>query len=198
VSLTQYFSSHAMCGAMLARMRQPGRPRLEIVIVVNAKPEAMKEELAVGLRQAKNLSRLTQAASELGHQLGIYGSRCEGDAPDRPATYIHSKLLLVDDRFLSVGSANCTNRSMGVDTELQVSWEATAHDEADEQLRERIRAVRVSLLEEHAGLENAPATARTVALDDSEAWSRASIGSHRPTTLGSCGRGLRARANGCS
>ena len=28
-------------------------------------------------------------------------------------TYIHSKLMVVDDRFLTVGSANTTNRSLG-------------------------------------------------------------------------------------
>jgi len=165
---TQYFSSHAISEALLARMRQPERPALEIVIVVNAKPEALKEELAVGLRQTKILSQLTQTAGAFGHQLGIYGSRCDGDAPDRLATYIHSKLLIVDDRLLSVGSANWTNRSMGVDTELQVSWEATGDAEADRQLCERIRAVRVSLLEEHAGLEGAAPGAPTVDLDSIE------------------------------
>ncbi|HTV18833.1 MAG TPA: phospholipase D-like domain-containing protein [Polyangiaceae bacterium] len=165
---TQYFSSRAIGEAMLARMRQPERPRLEIVIVVNAKPEALKEELAVGLRQTQILSRLTQAAAAFGHQLGVYGSRCDGDAPDRPDTYIHSKLLSVDDRFLSVGSANWTNRSMGVDTELQVTWEATGHAEADRQLCERIRAVRVSLLREHAGLDADASAAPVVDLDGIE------------------------------
>lgn len=31
--------------------------------------------------------------------------------------------MLVDDRFLTAGSANLTNRSMGTDSELHVSWE---------------------------------------------------------------------------
>lgn len=151
---TQYFSSSAISRAFVERMRQPDRPRLEIVIILNAKPEAMKEEIAVGLRQAKVLTRVTRAASETGHHLGIYGSLCEGDAPDRPSTYIHSKLLVADDRFLTVGSANLTNRSMGVDTELHASWEATGTSDAALQLRERIRGLRVSLLAEHTGLEH--------------------------------------------
>jgi phosphatidylserine/phosphatidylglycerophosphate/cardiolipin synthase-like enzyme len=152
---TQYFSSHAVCDAFIARMRELERPRLQIVVILNDKPEAMKEELAVGLRQAKTLMRLAQAASETGHALGIYGTLSDGDAPDRPSTYIHSKLLIVDDRFLTVGSANLTNRSMGVDTELHASWEASAGSDADQQLIERIRALRVSLLAEHTGLAEA-------------------------------------------
>jgi phospholipase D1/2 len=156
---TQYFSSRAMCDALVARMRQAERERLEIVLVINAKPEALKEELAVGLRQAKILTLLSQTASATSHRLGVYHTRCDGDAPDRPSTYIHSKLLVVDDRFLTVGSANLTNRSMGVDTELNVSWEATATSEEDRQLRRRIESFRVSLLAEHTGLDHDEALA---------------------------------------
>jgi phospholipase D1/2 len=156
---TQYFSSRAICEALVARMRQAERPGLEIVMVINAKPEALKEELAVGLRQAKILTRLAQTAGGTGHRLGIYHTLSAGDAPERPSTYIHSKLLVVDDRFLTVGSANLTNRSMGVDTELHVSWEATGSSEHDAQLRQRIEAFRVSLLAEHTGLDHDEALA---------------------------------------
>jgi phosphatidylserine/phosphatidylglycerophosphate/cardiolipin synthase-like enzyme len=64
-------------------------------------------------------------------------------------------LLIVDDRFLTVGSANLTNRSMGVDTELHASWETGAASDADQQTIDRIRALRVSLLAEHTGLAEA-------------------------------------------
>lgn len=156
---TQYFSSTTICDALVARMRQAERPRLEIVMVINAKPEAVKEEFAVGLRQAKILMRLAQTADSTAHHLGIYHTLCAGEAPDRASTYIHSKLLLVDDRFLTVGSANLTNRSMGVDTELHVSWETTGMSEQDAQLRQRVQAFRVSLLAEHTGLDHDDALA---------------------------------------
>lgn len=149
---TQYFSSHALCEALVSRMQAAGRRRLEIVIIVNAKPEALKEEIAIGLRQAKVLTRLAKVAAETQHGFGAYLTFADGDAKTRPATYIHSKLLSIDDRFLTVGSANLTNRSMGVDTELNVSWEAAGVSDDDHQLRTHIRGVRVSLLAEHAGL----------------------------------------------
>jgi hypothetical protein len=57
--------------------------------------------------------------------------------------------MIVDDRFLTVGSANLTNRSMGFDSELHVSWE---HEGDDGGLVNAIRNVRVSLLAEHTGL----------------------------------------------
>jgi phospholipase D1/2 len=149
---TQYFSSHAICEALVKRMRAAERGRLEIVVIVNAKPEALKEEIAVGLRQAKILTRLSATAAETQHAFGVYFTLCDGVAPDRVATYIHSKLLSVDDRFLTIGSANFTNRSMGVDTELNVAWEAAGVSDDERRLREHIRAVRVSLLAEHTGL----------------------------------------------
>jgi phospholipase D1/2 len=151
---TQYFSSWRMREALARRMRASGRPRPEIVIVVNEEAEALKEELAVGLRQARNLDTLRDIASKTGCALGCYFSVCDGAHETFRATYIHSKLMIVDDRFLTVGSANFTNRSMGVDSELHVAWE---HDGRAGPLVEAIRQVRVSLLAEHAGLAAADA-----------------------------------------
>ena len=39
-------------------------------------------------------------------------------------TMIHSKIMVIDDRFLRVGSANLNNRSMGADTECDLAIEA--------------------------------------------------------------------------
>jgi phosphatidylserine/phosphatidylglycerophosphate/cardiolipin synthase-like enzyme len=151
---TQYLSSRRMREALARRMRASGRPRPEIVIVVNEQAEALKEELAVGLRQARNLEMLRDIASRTGCALGCYFSLCDGPHETFRATYIHSKLMIVDDRFLTIGSANLTNRSMGLDSELHVAWE---HEGEDDWLIETIRNVRVSLLAEHAGLSAAAA-----------------------------------------
>jgi hypothetical protein len=69
------------------------------------------------------------------------------DGQDIPI-YLHAKVMLIDDRFLTVGSANCTNRSMAVDTELNVAWEALADGG---ELGRSIRSARISLLREHCG-----------------------------------------------
>jgi phospholipase D1/2 len=151
---TQYLSSRRIREALVRRMRAAGRPRPEMVIIVNEHAEALKEELAVGLRQARNLQVLRNIAAGTGSALGCYFSLCDGAHETFRATYIHSKLMIVDDRFLTVGSANLTNRSMGLDSELHVTWE---HEQEDGPLIDTIRNVRVSLLAEHAGLSGADA-----------------------------------------
>jgi len=159
---TQYFSSRRVCDALVRRMRETAKPRLDIVIVVNERAEAIKEELAVGLRQAENLETLRHVAAETGHALGCYGTLARGAKDGEPLpTYIHSKVLVIDDGFLTIGSANLTNRSMGIDSELHASWEA----DGDAALRRRIRRVRVSLLAEHAGV-TARADVRSLAALD--------------------------------
>jgi phosphatidylserine/phosphatidylglycerophosphate/cardiolipin synthase-like enzyme len=161
---TQYFSSRRIYEALAARMRSAARQRLEIVVVVNERAEALKEELAVGLRQADNLQRLRRIAAETDHNLGLYFSLCDGPTDAFRATYIHSKILLVDDRFLTVGSANFTNRSMGTDSELHASWDVRGADAPARRLARAIRRVRVSLLAEHGGLSGSAAIRQLVSI----------------------------------
>jgi phospholipase D1/2 len=147
---SQYFSSQAIYASLIARMTAPDRPRLQIVMIL---PDRLPltEELFLGLPQVKMLRSLQQVAERTGHSLRVYSSTTLEDDGQRRMTFIHSKLLLVDDRFLTVGSANATNRSMGLDTELNVSWEA-ADPAREPELVAAIRGVRTSLLAEHSGL----------------------------------------------
>ncbi len=59
---------------------------------------------------------------------------------------VHSKVMIVDDRLLRVGSANVNNRSMGTDTECDLGAEAVN----DRQLAQ-IASVRNRLLADHCG-----------------------------------------------
>jgi phospholipase D1/2 len=147
---TQYFSSRELCDALSARIRAVGAP-LQIVLVLNMEAETMKEQIAIGLAQAKVLKDLRFAVTGTRHQLGIYYTVPEPKGPEEPelATYIHAKVMVVDDRFLNVGSANLTNRSASVDTELNASWESAERSGA---LYESIRAARLNLLAEHVGV----------------------------------------------
>lgn len=145
----QYFSSQAVFRALIDRMRLGGG-KLQIVLVLPGKMHAYVEELSLGLTQMKMTRTLRQVAEETGHALGIYWTAADGATGGSTQTYIHSKVLLVDDHFLSIGSANTTNRSMGLDSELNISWEADP--EGEKELARAIRRVRVKLMAEHAGL----------------------------------------------
>jgi phosphatidylserine/phosphatidylglycerophosphate/cardiolipin synthase-like enzyme len=144
----QYFSSEALYKGLLRRMAKKKRSPLEIVLVIAKDAEGLLEQLSIGVAQNRIVRGLQQAARDNGHHLGIYYPASAGVDGTELATYIHSKFLLVDDRFLSVGSANMNNRSMGYDTELNVSWEA---GRTDHELAGSIGNVRVDLLAEHTG-----------------------------------------------
>ena len=165
---TQYFSSQKIGEALVNRLREQGRAALDVVLVLNMQAETMKEQLAVGLAQAKVLSDVRDAAKDTSHHLGVYytvPASKDGQEPER-ATYIHAKLMIVDDQFLNVGSANLTNRSTSVDTELNATYEADAHDGP---LRGSIQRFRLGLLAEHLGDPDGTLSfdhGRVAALDD--------------------------------
>lgn len=84
-------------------------------------------------------------------RLGIYYSIAKTKTGLEISKLIHSKLLLIDDRFLTVGSANAANRSLGLDTELNVSWEASSGSHGE--LVRSIQHLRIDLLAEHTGVD---------------------------------------------
>ena len=145
----QYFSSQVVFWSLVARMSMTERPPLQVIMIL---PDRLPltEELFLGLPQMRMIRTLQQVAEKTGHTLSVYSS-AEMDHGNRKMTFIHSKLLLIDDRFLTIGSANATNRSMGLDTELNVAWE-TEPGGGEEDMAAAIRALRASLLAEHAGL----------------------------------------------
>lgn len=148
---TQYFSSRHIADAFEARMRDASKSTLDLTFIINIAGETLKETIAVGLSQAANIDRLRRVAAETGHRLGFYITvpGCgEGESPGEVTTYMHSKLMIVDDRWLCLGSANLTNRSMAVDTELNITVTA---EHAGDGVSQALRQLRASLLTEHLG-----------------------------------------------
>ena len=123
---TQYFSSTRICDALVERMRAPRAPAPGDRGRGQRARRGAEGRDRRGAAPGQEPGAAAAGGGETGHALGLYYSLSDGAGKDQRATYIHSKLLAVDDRFLTVGSANLTNRSMGVDSELHVSWEAPA------------------------------------------------------------------------
>ena len=145
---TQYVTSRCVRDALVARMRETKRTKLDIVLVLPHKPEKFKEEFTIGQPQASVLDAVAQAAREGGHALGIYNVAAPDPTTGGLYVYIHAKLMIVDDRFFTMGSANLANRSMTVDSEINAVWVAGPGDAA---AHNAIRRVRMRLLLEHLG-----------------------------------------------
>jgi phospholipase D1/2 len=141
---TQYFTSRSIASALLSRLRDETKTKLQIVVVLPRGADTGKEKFALGEAQSMVLGALEETARTTGHEL-LFLCSAIGNGED--TTFIHSKVLIVDDLFLSVGSANMTERSMGLDSELSLFWQANG----DEALAADITNVRASLLAEHSG-----------------------------------------------
>ena len=69
------------------------------------------------------------------------------DGDKQKTIHIHSKLMIVDDKFLHIGSSNMNNRSMGFDTECDLTLTASTEAHA-----KKINDIRNDLIREHTGL----------------------------------------------
>lgn len=144
---TQYLTSRVVLEALLRRIRDQKRAPLNMVLVMPDDADTPKERIALGQLQLEVIESLCQAAEGCSF-LRLFVSMPAGAQEHEPATYIHSKILIVDDRFLCVGSANTTNRSLSLDSELCLSWET---EEATSPLGRSIAQIRAELLAEHSG-----------------------------------------------
>jgi phospholipase D1/2 len=149
----QYFTSQAIVQSMIRRMVDKNRPKLDIFMLLPDGGHSKKEALVIGTRQNLMLWLVKEFARVHGHQVRVLKSCTKAD--DRlVATFIHSKVMVVDDRFITVGTANLMNRSMRLDHELNLSFDAALLEgKQQRELIRDIRAVRCSLMAEHAGLE---------------------------------------------
>jgi phospholipase D1/2 len=142
---SQYFASRKIAEAMARRLREPDGP--EIVVVNPDSADGWLEEKVMGSSRARLLRLIGK--SDIHDRFRLYTPVTEAGEP----IYVHAKVLVMDDRLLRVGSSNLNNRSMGFDTECDLSIEAP--HEADAALRRRIVGLRHDLLAEHLGVENA-------------------------------------------
>ncbi|HEY5600201.1 MAG TPA: VTT domain-containing protein, partial [Candidatus Manganitrophaceae bacterium] len=141
----QYFTSRRLFEALIKRITRKDRRPIEIVLILPEKTQNWKEHLAIGFEQRRLIQRLETTAKKHGSPLGVYTpvKRGIGDLPPQ-SIYVHSKILIVDHRLLSIGSANTTNRSLGLDTECNITLEAE-----DDHRREEIALASFTLLGEH-------------------------------------------------
>jgi phosphatidylserine/phosphatidylglycerophosphate/cardiolipin synthase-like enzyme len=101
------------------------------------------ERLIMGFNRDRLIRRLKRA-DQFG-RLRIWYPQISADGGPQQIL-VHSKLIIVDDLLIRVGSSNLNNRSVGLDTECDLAIEATRDDS-----RRAIARVRNQLLAEHVG-----------------------------------------------
>lgn len=140
----QYLASRTIVEALAARLREDDGP--DIVIVLARRGNNPLERGTMDSARHR-LIQLLWESDEHG-RLGIYWPVTDGDAP----IYVHSKVLVVDDRLLRIGSSNFNNRSMGFDSECDVAIEAQPAEPGHDGLRREIALFRDELVAEHLGV----------------------------------------------
>jgi phosphatidylserine/phosphatidylglycerophosphate/cardiolipin synthase-like enzyme/uncharacterized membrane protein YdjX (TVP38/TMEM64 family) len=140
----QYFTAPRIAAALEKRLSEPDGP--EVVLVLRLLSHGWLEEHTMHILRTRLIERLRR--NDRHGRFRVYyphvpnlGQGCCLD--------VHSKLMIVDDRILRVGSSNLCNRSFGLDTEADVAIEARGRSA----VAATIRGVRDRLLAEHLNVE---------------------------------------------
>lgn len=139
---SQYFTNDRLSQALAARLREPDGP--EVIVVAPRDCEGWLEKQTMGAFRDQAFRLMLDADAY--HRLRLVypvASRA-----DNVPTFVHSKVMVVDDELLRIGSANFSRRSMGVDSECDLAADAAG----DPRVRGGIRKLRDRLLAEHLSL----------------------------------------------
>ena len=133
----QYFASPIMAEALAARLAEEDGP--EVFLVSTQHSPSWFDRMTMDRTRILFLKRLKSVDRH---------NRCHAYYPltrKGRSIIVHSKLTIIDDEMVRVGSANLNNRSTGFDTECDLSAEAAAGAAGDE-TRTAIHAFRTRLL----------------------------------------------------
>ncbi len=109
----QYFTSSRITDALIARLKEPDGP--EIVLMSTALSPSWFDGMTMDPARGVLIERL-EAADHHDRFTAWCPLTEEGDA-----IIVHSKVAIIDDRVIRVGSTNLNNRSLGLDTECDVA-----------------------------------------------------------------------------
>jgi len=135
---SQYFASRRIAEAIAARLAEKDGP--EIVIVNPVTADGWLEPLAMDTARARLVTALRRG--DRYDRLRIYHPYTAKGEP----IYVHAKVMIVDGETLRIGSANMNNRSMGLDTECDITIEGGQVHKA------AVTAIRDGLVAEHLGV----------------------------------------------
>ena len=130
---SQYFTSPLVARELARRLGEPGGP--EVILISTEHSPSYFDQLTMDRTRLDFIRTLTKTDKH--GRLRVYS----------PVTtlgrtiIVHAKLTIIDDVLLRIGSANINNRSLGFDTECDLSLEAASAEN-----RAEIRRLRDTLL----------------------------------------------------
>lgn len=135
----QYFTAAVVREALASRLAEPDGP--DVAVVVPRMQSGWLQEATMGVLRARLHRALVEA--DIHGRYRMYCPHIEGLGAR--CLNVHSKVMIVDDRAITIGSANLNNRSMVLDTECNIAIDANG----DPRVRAAIARWRNRLLTEH-------------------------------------------------
>ena len=136
----QYFTSPVIGAALAKRLAEADGP--EIVVICPLHSGGPFDRLTMD--HARNLLIHKLQLADRHDRFQAFAPVAKNDVP----ITVHSKLMIIDDRLLRVGSSNLNNRSLGFDTECDLAIEAQT---TSDPTRQAIFNLLVRLAAEHTG-----------------------------------------------
>lgn len=138
----QYLTAPEIATAINKRLKE--NKDLRVLAVSADHPRGIMEHKAMWSGRAQFCDI---AAEGIDNDRFIVAYPVTTDGDKQKTIHIHSKLMIVDDKFLHIGSSNMNNRSMGFDTECDLTLTASTQEHA-----KKINDIRNDLIREHTGL----------------------------------------------
>ena len=138
----QYFTSWKIADLLADSLQQHDGP--DIVLVLPLMTGGWLEQVTMDVLRYRVACRLKEADKHKRLRICYPHHAALGES----YISLHGKITIIDDNLLRIGSANLSNRSMGLDSECDMVIEAS-----NEQEREQISAFRERLLSEHLDMD---------------------------------------------
>lgn len=138
----QYFTCTSIAQALARQLEKENGPEVVVILPLNYLGSFERAVYINGRNKVKNILERANKYQRLGF---YYPSIPEENS--KHFLKVHSKIMIVDGRFITLGSANLNFRSMRVDREMNMNIEET-----DDNSRRFIDNIFKSLICEHLGI----------------------------------------------
>ncbi|MEO7161549.1 MAG: phospholipase D-like domain-containing protein, partial [Bdellovibrionia bacterium] len=129
----QYYWSKILNDLLIAKIKKMRGKDFEVYLILSDlryvksfSKKMMPYELRL-LEQLNEAARLSKVKLVINFP-SVFPPTDTGPLPPKPI-YVHSKVIVIDDHFLGIGSANLASRALRIDTEIHLTLEAQSEAE---------------------------------------------------------------------